>query len=367
MQKLDGIETARVAAAMAAEIKSLCAGRKLRLMEVCGTHTMAVFREGIRDLLDGDVELLSGPGCPVCVTPRGYLDAALECAAKKNVSIASYGDLLRVPASRGSLALAKAEGADIRVVTSPLEVLEFAKQEPERDFVFLAVGFETTAPTAAATLELAEAAGVKNLFFLAAQKLVPPVLEALLDDAACALDGLLLPGHVSAVTGLDCYRFLAAQKKLPCVVAGFTGLEILEAVLALTRQAAEGAARLENRYRHVVPEKGNLRAMQMIDKYYRRGDAEWRGFGRIAASGLWLREKYARWDAQQVFGLQEKAAPEPSGCLCAKVLQGKVRPIDCALFGRDCTPLHPVGACMVSQEGACAAWHNFARGGEHVR
>lgn len=355
-------ETALLAAKMKAEIRRLCAGRKLRVMEVCGTHTVAIFRHGLRELLADEIELISGPGCPVCVTPRSYLDTALACAAKDNVSVLSYGDLLRVPASNGSLAFARAQGADVRVVTSPLEAFSFAVKEPQRRFVFLAVGFETTAPAASATLQMARTAGLRNLFFLSAHKLVPPVLEALLEEDGCKLDGLLLPGHVSAVIGLSGYRFIAAEKRMPCVVAGFAALEILQAVLALAEQCAQGAARLENHYRHVVTQAGNVRALEIMSEFYQAVDAEWRGFGRIKSSGLELRPQYRQWDAVQVFGLPEIASLEPPGCRCAEVLQGKIRPPECELFGGECTPLHPVGACMVSLEGACAAWHNHGGG-----
>ncbi|WP_346353404.1 hydrogenase formation protein HypD [Azotosporobacter soli] len=363
MQMLTAEETGRAAARLTAEIKKLAGGRTIRIMEVCGTHTVAIFRHGIRQLLGDAVELISGPGCPVCVTPANYIDAALACAKQPGVILTSYGDLLRVPGSRESLAEAKAQGADVRVVVSPLDALAIARQEPQRKVVFLAVGFETTAPTAAAALLSARQAGVENFLLLSAHKTVPPALRSLLTQGAC-LDGLLLPGHVSAVIGLAPYRFLVDEFALPSVVAGFEALDILTAIRALARQIAAGRAELENQYRRVVLPQGNPQAMKILLDVYQPVDVEWRGLGLLKESGLVLRPAYQVYDASLVLQLKTQPAVEPKGCCCGLVLQGRMQPAQCPLFARECTPLKPVGACMVSREGACSAWYNYGKRGE---
>lgn len=337
------------------------AARPLRLMEVCGTHTVAIFKAGLRQLLPEAVELVSGPGCPVCVTPNGYLDAAVAYSRRDDVIIATFGDLLRVPGSSSSLAAEQAAGADIRVVYSPLDSLEIAAANPAKKVIFLAVGFETTAPTAAATVLAAERAGLANFFVLSAHKLVPPALRALLAGGT-RVDGLLLPGHVSAVIGEAPYRFLADEFAVPAVIAGFEPLDILRAVYVLVGQIAAGEATLANEYRRAVPPAGNPAALAVLGQVYGPDDAAWRGLGVIAASGLAVREAYRRFDAPAMLPVTPEATQEPAGCRCGEVLRGAIRPDGCPLFGAACTPERPAGACMVSVEGACAAWYRYGAG-----
>lgn len=344
------------------ERQSARAGRPLRFMEVCGTHTVSIFRAGLRQMLPVGVALVSGPGCPVCVTPDDYMDKAIAYAAREDVILATFGDMLKVPGSSSSLAEAEAEGADIRIVYSPLDALRVARENPEKKVVFLAVGFETTAPTAAALVLAARGAGVKNLFLLSAQKLVPPALRALMDDPAVRVDGFLLPGHVAVVTGTDIFSFVAADYHLPGVVAGFSPLAILRALTRLAQQAAAGEARIENEYESVVHREGSREALHVMDLVYEPVDARWRGIGVIPRSGLSMRDAFAAYDIERVLPLE---VPEPRprpGCRCGEVLRGIVTPPECPLFGKACVPTHAVGPCMVSVEGVCAAWYKYGQG-----
>ena len=363
MAKLTPREEKEAAQELLADIGRLAAGRRLRYMEVCGTHTVAIFRAGLRQLLPENVELVSGPGCPVCVTSDAYMDKAIAYAKLPDVILATFGDMLKVPGSCGSLADARAAGADIRVVYSARDSLAIARENPEKKVVFLAVGFETTAPTEAAAVLEAEAEGIGNLLFFSAQKLVPPAGELSLADPAVRVDGLLLPGHATVVTGTGVFRFLAGRK--PGVVAGFTPLGILRAVWRLVRQTAEGTARIENEYGSVVRPEGNPTALAVLARVYEETDAEWRGLGIIPRSGLCLREAFGAFDAERVLPLALECVEKKTACRCGEVLKGAVRPTDCPLFGRGCTPEHSVGPCMVSVEGVCAAWYKYGRGRFH--
>jgi hydrogenase expression/formation protein HypD len=354
-------DSRRLAAFFQGEIARL-ATRPVRLMEVCGTHTVAIFKAGIRQLLPEAVELVSGPGCPVCVTPNGYLDTAVAYSRRDDVIIATFGDMLRVPGSSSSLAAEQARGADIRIVYSPLDSLAIAAAEPAKKVVFLAVGFETTAPTAAATVLAAEQAGVSNFYVLSAHKLVPPALRALLTAGGARVDGLILPGHVSAIIGEAPYRFLAEEYAVPGVIAGFEPLDVLQAVYLLVKQIAAGEAALDNQYRRVVPPAGNPAARAVLDKVYGEADAAWRGLGVIPASGLAVREAYRRFDAVAALPVAAEETRDHPGCRCGGVLRGEVRPAECPLFGKACTPERPVGSCMVSVEGTCAAWYKYGAG-----
>lgn len=359
------IKEKALSARLLEEIKSLTAGREhpMRLMEVCGTHTVSIFRAGLRQLLPAEVELVSGPGCPVCVTPDGYMDAAIAYAGMEDVIVATFGDMLKVPGSASSLAEAMARGGDVRIVYSPLDALAIAKEHPEKKVVFLAVGFETTAPTAAAAVLTAEREKVGNFFLLPAQKLVPPAIRALLSDEDARIDGFLLPGHVAVVTGSDNFSFLAEEYHLPGVVAGFSPTELLRGIYRLVRQAAAGEARIENEYRSVVRAGGNPAAQKMMDQVYETCAAEWRGLGTIPDSGLRLRDAYQRFDFAEARPLDlPPAPPKKSGCRCGEVLRGKITPKECKLFGTICVPEHAAGPCMVSAEGVCAAWHKYGGG-----
>ena len=347
------------------EIRKMTAGREkpMRLMEVCGTHTVSIFRAGLRQLLPPEVELVSGPGCPVCVTPDGYMDAAIAYAGMEDVIVATFGDMLKVPGSSSSLAEVAARGGDVRIVYSPLDALAIAKENTGKKVVFLAVGFETTAPTAAAAVLTAERENVGNFFLLPAQKLVPPAIRALLSDEDARIDGFLLPGHVAVVTGSDKFSFLAEEYHLPGVVAGFSPTELLRGIYRLVRQAAAGEARVENEYKSVVRPEGNPAAQKMMDRIYETCAAEWRGLGEIPDSGLRLRDEYSRFDFSAARPLDlPPAPPKKSGCRCGEVLQGKILPKECRLFGTACVPEHAAGPCMVSAEGVCAAWHQYGGG-----
>ena len=327
------------------------------LMEVCGTHTMSIARFGLGQLWPEQVRLVSGPGCPVCVTEVGYVDHARALARLPRVTIATFGDLVRVPGSSGSLADERAVGARVEVVTSPLEALTLCRADPDREVVFLAVGFETTAPTIAATLLRAEAEGVPNLSLLCANKTIPAALELLAADGG--LHGLICPGHVSVVTGTGIYEPLA-RRGVACAVAGFEPLDILHGVACLLEQLAAGEARVDNTYARVVRDDGNPRARLLCERVFEPCDAAWRGLGVIPGSGLTLRPALSARDAAHRFGELEVEPPrEPEGCRCGEILAGKIRPSQCPLFGVACTPGDPVGACMVSSEGTCAAAHRY--------
>ncbi len=340
--------------------------RPVRIMEVCGTHTMAIFRHGLRSLLPGEIRLVSGPGCPVCVTPTGVIDAFVELAGRDDVVIATFGDMVRVPGSNGSLATARAEGADIRVVYSPMDALQLAARQPEQMVVFLSVGFETTTPTIAATVLEAERAGVDNFFIFAANKVMPPPLEALMRDPELEVDGLLCPGHVSSIIGADAYTFLARDHGLACAVAGFEPADILQAIIALVRQVQAGRPKVENCYGRVVTAAGNTRAGEIVRTVFRPVASEWRGLGVIGESGLALRRQYARFDAAARLSISVAPSREPAGCRCGSILKGICSPDDCPLFGGRCTPATPVGPCMVSTEGTCAAWYRYGGAGRAI-
>jgi len=337
------------------------AGRELCLMEVCGTHTMAIFRHGIRELLPESLALLSGPGCPVCVTPGGLIDAAIGLARGKRALVASFGDMLRVPGSTGSLEMARAEGGAVATVYSPLDALRLARENPSREVVFVAVGFETTAPGVAVAVRRAREEGLANFSILPGHKIIPPALRALLSGEAPKLDGFLLPGHVSVVLGRRAYDFLAEDFGVPAAVAGFEPRDILQAIALLAGDLAAGRVRVTNAYPRAVTEEGNLEARAALDEVFEPCDTEWRGLGTIPASGLALREAYTSLDAVRRFGVSLASAPEPAGCLCGEVLKGRVRPSGCALFGTRCRPEHPVGPCMVSSEGTCAAHFKYGK------
>jgi hydrogenase expression/formation protein HypD len=337
--------------------------RPARFMEVCGTHTVSLFRSGLRSLLPAALRLISGPGCPVCVTDQAEIDGAVELASRGDLILASFGDMLRVPGSRGSLASARAEGADVRVVTSAAEALRIA-EEVSRPVVFLGVGFETTAPTTAIALQEARRRNRTNFSVLCLHKTVPAALEALASDRTIRVEGFLLPGHVSSIIGLAPYAFLAERHRIGGAVAGFEPLEILAGLLELARQLRTGRPEIRSLYARAVRPEGNPSAIRAMEAVFEPVDARWRGLGTIPGSGLSLREEYRDWDARFRFGLSSpEEVPPPRGCRCGDVLRGVLDPPDCPLFGRACTPGEPVGPCMVSGEGSCAAHYRYARKG----
>ena len=357
-------EERELAKRLVAEIRLLAdqADHKLRFMEVCGTHTVAIFRAGIRQMLPDNVELVSGPGCPVCVTPDDYMDKAIAYAQQPDVIITTFGDMLKVPGSKSSLNEAKTNGADIRIVYSPMDSLQVARENPDKKIVFLAVGFETTAPTAAATVLAAEQQGITNLYMLSAQKLVPPVMEALLNDEEVHVDGFILPGHVSVVTGTGIYEPIVEKYHVPGVVTGFEPVQILRALYRLVKQAVGHEARVENEYEDVVRPDGNPVSRQITDTVYEPADTNWRGMGCVPISGLRMKEAYARFDIERVMPLNVETVAKNTACRCGEVLRGIVTPHECPLFGKACIPTHAVGPCMVSVEGVCAAWFKYGQG-----
>lgn len=364
MKYLEGFRDPKAAAALRARIDTLGAtlaesDRSVSVMEVCGSHTMAIARFGIRGMLPSNVRLLSGPGCPVCVTGAGYVDAALALA-ERGVAIATFGDMLRVPGSETSLAEARADGARVEICYSPAAVIELARREPETEFVFLAIGFETTIAPVVSLVRAATDAGLDNVSLLTAFKLVPPALEALIADPEIGVDGFLCPAHVSVVIGSEAYRPVVDDHGLPCVVAGFEPLDILYGLVGLLESLVDGTPRLDNHYDRVVRPDGNPKARRLIETYLEPADALWRGLGEIPRSGLALRSEHRRFDAAERFGIEVGPGRSDPRCRCGEVLQGKIVPQECALFGTVCTPDTPVGACMVSSEGTCAAAQRYA-------
>jgi hydrogenase expression/formation protein HypD len=335
-------------------------GKPVKLMEVCGTHTVTIFRNGIKDLLPGHITLISGPGCPVCVTSIEGIDRAIALAHKTGIIIATFGDLLRVPGSETSLLKRKAEGADIRVVYSASDALQLAQENKDRQVVFLGIGFETTAPTIAAVIRRAEEGHVDNLTVLSLHKLLPPALRALVQSPELKIDGFICPGHVSTIIGTKPYIPLARDFGVPCVIAGFEPLDVFQAIAMLVRQNEHGEAKVEIQYRRGVSPHGNPKARAMVDEVFEPCDSVWRGFGSLPGSGLKIASRYAGFDAERRFDVSAVNGREHPGCLCGEILRGLKQPPDCSLFRRVCTPESPVGACMVSSEGTCAAYYKFA-------
>lgn len=329
---------------------------EIKIMEVCGTHTMQIHRFGIHQMLPDSVKLISGPGCPVCVTPNSYIDTAIELA-KKGITITTFGDMVRVPGSRSSLEKIRAEGAKVRVVYSPMDALELARESGE-EVVFLAIGFETTSPTIAATVKKAREEGVKNFSVLSGGKLVPPVLVALSMDPDLKISGFLLPGHVSVIIGRQAYLFLKDYGK-PGVISGFEPVDILHSIILLLEMIEKGETEILNNYKRTVRDQGNTYARRIMDEVFEPADSEWRGMGEIPASGLSLTEAYREFEALERFSVQIPPPREHPGCRCGDVLKGVLNPPECPLFGNVCTPENPIGPCMVSSEGSCSAWYKY--------
>ena len=330
-----------------------------RIMEVCGTHTMEIGRLGLRALLPKNVELISGPGCPVCVTPGAYIDAAADLALNKNVRLVTFGDMVRVPGERTSIDEARSKGALVDVVTSPINALEIARQNKNEQVVFLAVGFETTAPASARAIDIAKKEKLKNLSFFISHKIVPPALSALINDKEIALSGFLLPGHVSAIIGEKPYQPVA-KAGLPAVITGFEPLDILSGIMMVCDMLANKKAAILNAYQRIVRKEGNPRAVEAVKKVFDITDAAWRGIGMLPKSGLAIKKEYQDFDAALRYSIPADAATVmPQTCSCGDVLKGRIRPDQCPLFSTSCTPENPVGPCMVSSEGSCAAYFKY--------
>jgi hydrogenase expression/formation protein HypD len=332
---------------------------QVRFMEVCGTHTVSICRHGIRDLLPPEITLTSGPGCPVCVTATADIDSFIKAAELEGAIITTFGDLLRVPGSRSTLQDARAAGADIRTVYSSLDGLEIARQNPGRQIIFLGVGFETTTPTVAAAILTAEQEGLQNFSVISSNKVMPPALDALLDDPDIQIDGLICPGHVSIMIGADAYQPFVDKYKIPCVIAGFEPVDVLKSVVMLTAQVKNGVPKVEIAYARAVKKEGNRQAMDIMYKVFEPVDALWRGLTTIPGSGLEIRREYDNFNARKRFDIEVSDARDPAGCACGDVLKSIKMPADCKLFGKACLPEHPVGPCMVSGEGACGAYFKY--------
>jgi hydrogenase expression/formation protein HypD len=345
----------------AADIRRLADPRRhYRLMEVCGGHTHAIYRFGLKDLLPGNLELIHGPGCPVCVLPMGRIDDGLAIATDADVIFAAFGDMMRVPGTTGSPLERKARGMDVRIVYSPLDALKLARANPQKRVLFFAIGFETTAPSTALTLKRAKAEGVSNFAVFCNHVTIVPAIRAILDSPDMRLDGFIGPGHVSTVIGCRPYEWIARNEGKPIVVSGFEPLDILQSIVMLLRQLEKGEARVENQYTRVVPWEGNRAALAaMADVFELRPYFEWRGMGFISQSALRIKDAYAAWDAERRFAVPGIRVTDPKAAQCGEVLKGVLRPDQCKLFGRDCTPEHPIGALMVSSEGSCAAFYNY--------
>jgi hydrogenase expression/formation protein HypD len=363
MRFVDEFRDRKLAEDLAFEIRRLVEpGRRYHLMEVCGGHTHTIYKHGVEDYLPREITLVHGPGCPVCVIPMGRLDDAIHIAHQPDVILATFGDMMRVPGGRGSFLNANAEGADVRMVYSPMDALRMAKRNPERRVVFMAIGFETTAPSTALTLLAAEREGVENFSIFCNHVTIVPAIKAILDSPDLRLDGFLGPGHVSTAIGCRPYDFIASAYKRPVVVAGFEPLDILQSIHMLLRQLADGRCEVENQYKRVVSREGNRNALAAIQRTMElRPYFEWRGLGFISRSALKLREDYARFDAERIFEIPGIRVADPKACQCGEVLKGVLKPWQCKVFGTACTPETPIGTCMVSSEGACAAYYNFGR------
>jgi hydrogenase expression/formation protein HypD len=337
-------------------------GHHYKIMEVCGGHTHTIYRYGVADLLPGNVELVHGPGCPVCVIPMGRVDDGIAVAKQPGVIFTCFGDMLRVPGGRGTLLEAKAEGADVRMVYSPLDALRIARENPEREVVFFAIGFETTAPSTALTLMRARAEGVKNFFCFCNHVTIVPPVRALLESPDLRLDGFIGPVPVSTVVGARPFEFIPREYGKPVAVSGFEPLDVLQSVQMILTQIAERRCEVENQYKRVVPYDGNPQALRvMADVFELRPHFEWRGLGFISQSGLELSARYADFDAELRYAVPGVRVADPKACQCGEVLKGVIKPWECKVFGTACTPEHPIGTCMVSSEGACAAYYNFGR------
>ena len=361
MKYISEFRNPELARRAAAEIAALTDG-PVRIMEICGGHTYVIFKHGLTEILPPEITFIHGPGCPVCVTPLERVDLAIEMAREKNVILATFADMIRVPGSRSSLQQEQARGADVRMVYSSLDALEIARRHPERQVVFFAIGFETTAPTNAMAVLLAREQGLKNFSIFSNHVTVPPAVRAILDSPDVTLDAFIGPGHVSLVTGSHIYDFVAKEYGRPVVVAGFEPLDILQSIAMILRQRKEGRAEVETQYRRAVTWEGNRKAQAAIGTVLEPCDMRWRGLGVIPGSGLGLRKAFSDYDAMARLGMAEPPSlSDPKACQCGDILRGAKKPADCKVFGTACTPETPIGACMVSSEGACAAHYHFGR------
>ncbi|MDD5431687.1 MAG: hydrogenase formation protein HypD [Candidatus Omnitrophica bacterium] len=362
MKYIDEYRNKKLAGVLSKKIKEIMPLSGIRLMEVCGTHTHNFFRFGLDKILPQSLKLISGPGCPVCVSPQEYIDKALSLVKNKDVIIATFGDMIRIPGTSSTLEKERARFGNVRAVYSPLDSLQLAKNNPDKKIVFLGVGFETTIPTIAISILLAKKEKLKNIYFLNSLKLIPPALDFLMKDKSVEIDGFLCPGHVSAIIGTNAYEFIPRKYKIGCCIAGFEPLDILEGIYLLVQQKVRKKAKVLNQYSRVVTSLGNKRALGIIKRVFTIKDSSWRGLGIIPGSGLEVRKELSCFDADKHFSLKtciEKSGHKKTRCRCGDVLKGKIQPDECRLFRRLCTPENPYGPCMVSNEGACNAYYKY--------
>jgi hydrogenase expression/formation protein HypD len=368
MRFIDEFRDSELAKRVVREIERIAEGRRFRIMEICGGHTHTIYRYGLHDVLPANIELVHGPGCPVCVLPMGKVDDAIAIAKHDGVILATFGDMMRVPGSEGSLIDAQADGADVRMVYSPLDALKLAHQNPDRKVVFFAIGFETTAPSTAVTLLHAKRLGVRNFFVFCNHVLVVPAIKALLDSPETRLDGFIGPGHVTTVIGSKAWEFIPKDYGKGIVISGFEPLDMLQAIYMLVKQLIEGKPRVDVQYTRAVRPDGNTKAKEVMAQVFElRETFEWRGLGWIEKSALKLKPEFAEFDAELHFDLPRRQVADPKVCQCGEVLRGAILPWECKVFGTACTPEHPIGACMVSSEGACAAVYQYGRYSRKVR
>ena len=357
MRYVDEYRNKEIAQKILWQIKNI-SKKKINLMEVCGTHTVAIFRNGIRKILPPNINLISGPGCPVCVTPISYIDEIIALSKKDNFIITTFGDMMRVPGSTYTLEKEKTDGADIRIVYSTLDALKIAQDNSSKEVVFMGVGFETTSPTIASVVLKVQRDEINNFSVLSVAKIMPPAMKALLEGKEVNIDGFICPGHVSAIIGSKPYNFITTQYKIPCVICGFEPLDILQSIYMLVKQIEDGRAEVEIQYERAVKPEGNKIALDKINEVFKVVDSDWRGIGNIPLSGLEIRDKYEQFNARK-FKVEIEETKEPKGCRCGEVLRGVIIPPECSLFGKVCTPENPQGACMVSTEGTCAAYYKY--------
>ena len=364
MKYIDEFRKKALVEKLAGKIKKICPPGQLNIMEVCGSHTQSFFRFGLDKVLPSNLKLIAGPGCPVCVSPAGYIDAAAGLARKKDVLVITFGDMLRIPGNKTSLEQERAKSGNVRVVYSAIESLEAARNNPDKRVVFLAVGFETTAPTVALSIMAAKKQGLKNLSFLTALKLIPPAMEYLAADKQLKIHGFLCPGHVSAIIGTQPYEPIAKKRKITCCVTGFEPVDILEGIYLVLRRIIANKPAVDNQYSRVVKRQGNIEAINFCAKVFAVSRAQWRGLGIIPASGQKIRKEFARFDAEKVFSVsadERSVSPQQKKCRCGDVLKGLIEPPECLLFAAACSPQTPIGPCMVSSEGACNAYFKYRR------
>jgi len=366
MKYVDDFRNKKLADKLVRVIKSIIPGRRINIMEVCGTHTHNFFRFGLDKVLPDNIRFISGPGCPVCVSPWDYIDKAIAYAKEKENIVVTFGDMLRVRGSVSTLEEARVRFSNVKVAYSALDSLKIANDNPSKNIIFLAVGFETTIPTIAISIVLAKKQKINNLFFFSSLKLIPPVMEHLLRDERVKVDGFLCPGHVSVVTGEQAYKFIPRRYKIPCCIAGFEPLDILEGIYFIVEQIAKDSAVVQNQYTRVVSASGNAQARKLISQVFMPADADWRGLGRVPLSGLKARKQYCDFDAEEQLPLKEGYLNQRLGrvydkCRCGDVLKGLINPSDCSLFAKVCTTINPIGPCMISNEGACNAYYRYKK------